>query len=237
MAVSKRTATEATPIRVLLVEDDEGIVEVIRLGLSYEGAEVEVARDGFAGVKAHRERTPDIVVLDIMLPGLDGIEVLARIRAQRDTPVIILTAKDGLEERVSGLDAGADDYLVKPFQFPELVARIRAVLRRKGALPPGESLEIGDLRIDQAAREVSRSGRKITLTAKQYEVLEVLATNARRVLSKDQIYEAVWGMEFFVAENLVEQHISNLRDRIDKGHDRKLIHTVRGFGYVLREET
>jgi DNA-binding response OmpR family regulator len=221
---------------VLLVEDDEAIVEIIRLGLSYEGSEVDVAHDGYEAVRLHRDRPPDIVVLDIMLPGLDGISVLERIRAQRDTPVILLTAKDALEDRVAGLEAGADDYLTKPFQFPELVARIRAILRRQGLLAPDDVIEVGDLRIDRAAREVTRAGDRIGLTAKQFDVLVVLAENARRVLSKDQIYEAVWGMEFLASDNLVEQHISHLRDRIDKGRSGKLIHTVRGFGYVLREE-
>jgi DNA-binding response OmpR family regulator len=236
MAASTRITDSPRRHRVLLVEDDEAIVEIIRLGLSYEGSEVDVAHDGYEAVRLHRDRPPDIVVLDIMLPGLDGISVLERIRAQRDTPVILLTAKDALEDRVAGLEAGADDYLTKPFQFPELVARIRAILRRQGLLAPDDVIEVGDLRIDRAAREVTRAGDRIGLTAKQFDVLVVLAENARRVLSKDQIYEAVWGMEFLASDNLVEQHISHLRDRIDKGRSGKLIHTVRGFGYVLREE-
>jgi DNA-binding response OmpR family regulator len=150
--------------------------------------------------------------------------------------VIMLTAKHALEDRVDGLDAGADDYLTKPFQFPELVARIRAVLRRRGISPDDDVIEVGDLRIDRAAREVSRAGRRVELTAKQFELLELLAENARRVLSKQQIYEAAWAARFVDGDNLVEQHISNLRERIDRGHPRKLLHTVRGFGYVLREE-
>jgi DNA-binding response OmpR family regulator len=220
----------------LLVDDDESIVEIVQLGLSYEGAEVDVARNGREAVRIHRDRPPDIVVLDIMLPGLDGLSVLRQIRAQHQTPVILLTAKDTLEERIAGLDEGADDYLTKPFQFPELVARIRAILRRQGVLPPAGLFAIADLRIDLTAHEVTRGGKRITLTARQFEVLELLAANARRVLSKAQIYEAVWGAPFLGSNNLVEQHISNLRARVDAGNAPKLIHTVRNFGYVLRED-
>jgi DNA-binding response OmpR family regulator len=223
------------PITVLLVEDDETIVDIVSLGLTYERTEVIVARDGVEAVALHRECAPDVVVLDIMLPKLDGLSVLERIRAARDTPVILLTAKDDLGDRVKGLDAGADDYVTKPFQFPELVARIRAVLRRRG-VAEAETIEIGDLRIDRAAHEVRRGGERIELTAKQFDLLELLARNAQRVLSKEQIYEAVWGWDYLGDPNVVEQHISNLRERIDKGRALKLIHTVRGVGYVLREK-
>jgi two-component system OmpR family response regulator len=222
-------------MKVLLVEDDPGIVEIVRLGLSYEGAEVEVATDGLSAIEAHRRFLPDVVVLDVMLPRLDGLGVLERIRAQRDTPVILLTARDALEDRVAGLDAGADDYVTKPFQFPELVARIRAVLRRRGQAEDGDVLRVADLVIDRAAHEVRRAGRRIELTAKQFEVLDLLAANARRVLSKEQIFEAVWGWEYDHNPNVVEQHISHLRDKIDRGFEPKLIHTIRNVGYVLRD--
>ena len=222
---------------VLLVEDDESIVEVVTLGLTYEGAEVDVARDGFEALRLLRARHPDIVLLDIVLPALDGLAVLERIKAYRDTPVILLTAKDALEDRVAGLDAGADDYITKPFEFPELVARVRAVLRRRGAGAEQEVIEVGDLRVDLATREVTRTDRVVQLTPKQFDLLEYLARNARRVLAKEQIYEVVWGLRSVDADNLVEQHISKLRERIDRGHPRSLIHTVHGYGYVLRDET
>ncbi|MGH2451703.1 MAG: response regulator transcription factor [Candidatus Limnocylindria bacterium] len=224
------------PFSVLLVEDDPAIVEIVRLGLSYEGADVTVAADGVEGLRLYRETAPDIVLLDIMLPGLDGLGVLRSIKARGDTPVILLTAKGAPEDRVGGLDAGADDYISKPFHFPELVSRIRAVLRRRGAVVE-ELVEVGDLRIDAAGHEVVRAGEPVELTARQFELLEFLARHAGRVVSKEAIYQAVWGSSYFGNPNLVEQHISNLRERIDEGRERKLLHTVRGVGYVLREES
>jgi DNA-binding response OmpR family regulator len=220
---------------VLLVEDDPAIVEVVRLGLSYEGAEVLVATDGVQAVQQHRHGDPDLVVLDLMLPRLDGLEVLRRIRAHRDTPVIVLTARDGLEDRVGGLEAGADDYVTKPFQFPELVARMRAVLRRRGgARAEDEAIEVGGLRIDPSAHTVTRDGAPVELTARQFAILELLAQNARRVLSKEQIFESVWGSSHMGDANVVEQQISGLRERIGDRDGDRLIHTVRGVGYVLR---
>jgi len=219
---------------VLLVEDDPAIVEIVRLGLSYEGAEVLVAEDGVRAVQLHRSEAPDLVLLDLMLPRLDGMEVLARIRAHRDTPVIVLTARDGLEDRVGGLEAGADDYVTKPFQFPELVARMRAVLRRRGHGQDGAVLEVGGLRIDPAAHAATRDGEPLELTPRQFAILELLAANARRVLSKEQIFEHAWGSAHMGDANVVEQQISNLRERIGDRDGRRLIHTVRGVGYVLR---
>jgi DNA-binding response OmpR family regulator len=224
----------AAPVRVPLVEDDPAIVEIVQLGLSFEGAEVTVARDGIEAIRLHRATAPDVVVLDLMLPGLDGYEVLRSIRAQGSTPVILLTAKGAPDERVRGLDAGADDYVTKPFHFPELVSRIRAVLRRTSP-DPGEVVEVGD-RLDPAAHVVTRQGRRIEPTALQFELLEFLARHAGRVLSKEEIYRAVWDWNYLGNPNVVEQHISNLRERVDRGHSRKLLHTVRGVGYVLREE-
>ncbi|MGH2451046.1 MAG: response regulator transcription factor [Candidatus Limnocylindria bacterium] len=225
----------AAPFRVLLVEDDPAIVEIVQLGLSYEGAEVIVAGDGVEAVRLYREMAPDVVLLDIMLPELDGLDVLRSIRARGDAPVILLTAKGAPEDRVRGLDAGADDYVAKPFHFPELVSRIRALLRRRGGASE-EVVQVGDLRIDPAAHEVARDGEPIELTARQFELLEFLARRAGRVVSKEQIYHAVWGWDYLGNPNVVEQHISNLRQRIDEGRHGKLIHTVRGVGYVLREE-
>jgi two-component system OmpR family response regulator len=229
-----KTVLEGTT--VLLVEDDPAIVEVVRLGLSYEGAEVLVATDGVQAVQQHRHGDPDLVVLDLMLPRLGGLEVLRRIRAHRDTPVIVLTARAGLEDRVGGLEAGADDYVTKPFQFPELVARMRAVLRRRGATGDQnhETIEIGALRIDPAAHTVTRDGTEVDLTARQFAILELLARNARRVLSKEQIFERVWGSSHMGDANVVEQQISGLRERIGDRDGDRLIHTVRGIGYVLR---
>jgi two-component system OmpR family response regulator len=222
--------------KILLVEDDPAIVEVVRLGLSYEGAEVLVASDGVHAVQQHRHAEPDLVLLDLMLPRLDGLEVLERIRAHRDTPVIVITARDGLEDRVGGLEAGADDYVTKPFQFPELVARMRAVLRRRGAARDrdDEVIEAGGLRIDPAAHTVTRDGAPVQLSARQFAILELLARNARRVLSKEQIFESVWGSSHMGDPNIVEQQISALRERIGDREGRRRIHTVRGVGYVLR---
>jgi DNA-binding response OmpR family regulator len=225
----------ATAFRVLLVEDDPAIVEIVRLGLGYEDAEVTVATDGVEALRIYRESPPDIVLLDIMLPRLDGFDVLRAIRAQDDTPVILLTAKGAPDERVKGLDAGADDYIPKPFHFPELVSRIRAVLRRHGTSAV-EVIELEDLHIDPTAHRVTRADVPIELTARQFSLLEFLARNAGRVVSKEQIYEAVWGWTYLGNPNVVEQHISNLRERVDRGHDVRLIHTVRGVGYVLRAE-
>jgi two-component system, OmpR family, response regulator len=230
-----REALMAAPLRVLLVEDDWAIVEIVRLGLSYQGADVAVAEDGVEAVHLFRETAPDIVLLDIMLPELDGFDVLRSIRARGRTPVILLTAKGAPDERVKGLDAGADDYVAKPFHFPELVARIRAVLRRR-ASESDDLVEVGDLRIDAAAHQVTRAGEPVALTARQFELLEFLARHAGRVVSKQQVYHAVWGWEYLGSPNVVEQHISNLRDQIDRGRRPKLLHTVRGVGYVLREE-
>ena len=227
----------STDTRVLLVEDDESIVEIVRLGLSYETMDCVVARDGLEALRLHQETQPDIVVLDLMLPELDGLQVLERIRAHRETPVIVLTARDAPDDRVAGLQAGADDYITKPFHFPELVARIRAVLRRHTDPPISGIVEVADLRIDRGAREVTVAGQRVDLTTKQFDVLDLLASNARRVLSKEQIYERVWGWEHMGNPNVVEQQISHLRDRIDRGRKRPLIHTVRGVGYVLREAT
>jgi DNA-binding response OmpR family regulator len=219
---------------VLLVEDDPAIVEIVRLGLSYEGAEVVVASDGVQAIQRHRDAAPDLVLLDLMLPRLHGMEVLERIRAQRDTPVIVLTARDGLEDRVGGLEAGADDYVTKPFQFPELVARMRAVLRRRGGDDRDGAMAVGPLRIDPAAHTATRDGSELELTARQFAILALLAANARRVLSKEQIFEHVWGSSHMGDANVVEQQISNLRERIGDRDGDRLIHTVRGVGYVLR---
>lgn len=226
-------------LKVLLIEEDRAITDVVRLGLTYEGAVATIAEDGFTGLQLHSQENPDIVLLDIMLPKLDGLSVLKRIRERGDTPVIMLTAKDALEDRVAGLNAGADDYMTKPFEFPELIARIHAVLRRKGAHVGNDDHVIGvaDLAIDRMTHTVMRSGRKIDLTPKQFEVLELLAVESPRVLSKQQIYETVWGWDYLGNANAVEQHISHIRSQVDNGRSRRLIHTVHGFGYALRDES
>lgn len=218
--------------KILVVDDEAHIVELARLYLSREGYEVEGVGDGAQALTRFGQLKPDLVVLDIMLPGMDGWEVLKRLRAKRDTPVLFLTAMDELEERVKGLELGADDYLVKPFAFVELLARIRTLLRRG---PPRdiEHMHIGDLEIDAVRRRVRRGGQRVELTPREFSLLQLLARRRGEVLSRTQIASYVWDMNFDSDTNVVEVAIRRLRSKIDDGFDVKLIHTVRGMGYVL----
>lgn len=219
-------------MKVLLVEDDPSIVEIVTLGLGYEQAEVSVATDGLQAVAMHREEMPDIVVLDIMLPKLDGLKVLQRIRAQRDTPVILLTARDGLEDRVAGLDAGADDYLTKPFNPRELVARVKAVLRRaESGAGRGQVLTIGDLSIDLARREVAVGGTAVSLRTKEFDLLAALARDLGVVFSRERLLESVWGYEFDGETRTVDVHVNHLREKL--AGSTAAIETIRGIGYKL----
>ncbi|MBA3021951.1 response regulator transcription factor [Propionicimonas sp.] len=242
MAITARSGLQAltrpdgTAIRVLTVDDETSLTELLSMALRYEGWEVTTATSGLAAVKAARESRPDAIVLDMMLPDFDGMEVMRRIRAEQpDVPVIFLTAKDGLEDRIAGLTAGGDDYVTKPFSLEELVARLRALLRRSGATlaRPDSTLVVGDLTLDEDSHEVTRGGDVINLTATEFELLRYLMRNPRRVLSKAQILDRVWNYDFGGQANVVELYISYLRKKIDADRP-AMIHTMRGAGYVLK---
>jgi DNA-binding response OmpR family regulator len=218
--------------KVLLVEDDPQILRVLSLELQHEGYEVETATDGLAGLeKALKE--PDLVILDLMLPKLDGLEVCARVRAKSRVPIIMLTAKDRIPDRVSGLDHGADDYIVKPFSIEELLARIRARLRDRA--PHENVLSVKDLVMDRDRHEVTRAGKLIHLTAKEYALLEYLLLHRNKVHTRDELFNGVWGSDFLGDSNLIDVYIRYLRGKIDDEFDDKLIQTVRGVGYALKE--
>ncbi|HEY63723.1 MAG TPA: response regulator transcription factor [Caldilineae bacterium] len=221
--------------RILIIEDEAYIADFLRRGLLYEGYAVEVAYDGETGLAAARDRPPDLVILDLMLPGIDGMEVCRRLRAASDVPILMLTAKDAVPDRVAGLDAGADDYLVKPFDFEELLARLRAILRRRRPTPTQEVLRFADLTLNPATREVKRGDRAIELTAKEFDVLELFMRHPRQVLTRDILYERIWGYDFSGESNIIEVYIRYLRTKLEAGGEPRLLHTVRGVGYVLRE--
>lgn len=225
--------TERQPhFKVLVVEDDAAIGRVLQLELEHEGYDVENARDGLEGLeKALKE--PDLVILDLMLPRMDGIEVAKRIRAKSRVPIIMLTAKDRVPDRVSGLDAGADDYLTKPFATEELLARVRARLREKS--PQANVLYHKDVAMDRDRHEVVRGGKEIQLTAKEYALLEYLLLHRNKVHTRDELFNGVWGSDFLGDSNLIDVYIRYLRGKIDEGFDDKLITTVRGVGYTIRD--
>jgi DNA-binding response OmpR family regulator len=219
--------------RVLVVEDDVEIADVLRRSLRQEGYQVESAADGVQALERSAVFMPDLVVLDLGLPRLDGIEVCRRLRTEGDVPILILTARAETEARVTGLDSGADDYLVKPFERQELLARIRALLRRR---PPrgSASLVVGDLRLNPATREVSRGARDIELTNREFELLEYLMHNERLVVSRDRLLDEVWGYDPSAATNTIDVFISNLRRKLEADGEPRLLHTKRGAGYVLK---
>jgi DNA-binding response OmpR family regulator len=219
---------------VLVIEDEKDIARFIELELNAEGYETEVAFDGVTGLSKFREVNPDLLILDLMLPVLDGLEVARRVRKTSNTPIIILTAKDSINDKVEGLDAGADDYLVKPFSIEELLARVRAHLRRVNPAVTGE-VRVADLVMNLDGREVFRGGRRVELSAKEFELLELLARNPGKVFSRFEIEEKVWP-EYTGGSNVVDVYIGYLRRKLEEGGERRLIHTVRGVGYVLREE-
>jgi DNA-binding response OmpR family regulator len=225
-------AMSARP-RVLVVEDDGDIAGVLRRSLDKEGYDVLVAGDGETALDQAGVFQPDAVVLDLGLPKLDGVEVCRRLRDGGDVPILILTARDALDARVEGLDSGADDYLVKPFEREELLARLRAILRRR---PPrgSASLVFGDLRLNPATREVTRGERELELTAREFELLEHLMRNERIVVSRQSLLDEVWGYHPFAETNTVDVFISNLRRKLEQGGEPRILHTVRGAGYVLR---
>jgi two-component system, OmpR family, response regulator MprA len=219
--------------RVLVVEDDRDIADVLRRSLDLDGYEVKLARDGRAALEQAETFEPDAVVLDLGLPKLDGVEVCRRLRSDGDVPILVLTARDGLDDRVEGLDSGADDYLVKPFERRELLARLRALLRRR---PPrgSASLVVGDLRLNPGAQEASRGDRSLELTRREFELLEYLMRNERLVVSRERLLDDVWGYHPYAETNTVDVFISNLRRKLEAGGDERILHTVRGAGYVLR---
>ena len=219
------------PVRVLVVDDEPLIVEMLSMGLSYEGFEVSVARTGHEALDQARAVNPDVVVLDIMLPGMDGIEVCRRLRAQGDVGILMLTALGEVDDRVTGLDSGADDYLVKPFTFKELLARVRAILRRRG-INLQRVLRLGDLALDRQTRRVTRAGRAVELTPREYDMLELFLTHPRQVFTRDVILNRVWGYDYLGDTNVIDVHIRHLREKL-WDDDRSLIRSVRGVGYGL----
>jgi len=221
--------------RILLIEDESKIADFIRRGLKLEGYEVDVAYDGDVGLDKAVEAKPDLIILDLMLPGVDGMDVCRSLReAGFEMPILMLTARDAVADRVAGLDAGADDYLVKPFAFDELVARIRALLRRS-APAEDEMLAFSDLVMNVTTREVKRRERPIELTAKEFDLLETFMRHPRQVLTRDQLYQHVWGYDFGAESNIIEVYIRYLRAKLEEEGEPRLIHTVRGVGYVLRD--
>ncbi len=223
-------------MRILVVEDEEKVASFIRKGLEEERYAVDVALDGEEGLELAELNPYDLIVLDLMLPGLDGFRFIQRLRAQGvHTPILVLTARDSVGDKVKGLDLGADDYLTKPFAFAELLARIRALLRR-GAPQAPPVLQVADLTLDPAARRVSRAGKPIELTAKEFALLEYFMRHAGRVLTRTMILEHVWDQSFDSYTNVVDVYVNYLRKKVDQGFEPRLIHTVRGVGYVLREE-
>jgi DNA-binding response OmpR family regulator len=236
---------------ILLVDDDDELRTSLRRGLALEGYRIRLAGDGREALSQARNETPDLVVLDLMLPELDGLEVCRRLRAaDDDLPIIMLTARDAVSDRVAGLENGADDYLVKPFAFEELLARIRVCLRRTDALDRAEprlgeprlgelrlaDLRFVDLRLDTAGREAWRGERRIALTATEYKLLKLFMQHPRQVLTRDQIYERVWGYDFQGESKVIEVYVRYLREKLEAGGEPRLIHTLRGAGYVLRRE-
>jgi two-component system, OmpR family, response regulator MprA len=219
--------------RVLVVEDDDEIAQVLQRSLRLDGYDVRIAGDGEAALDQAAAYHPDLVILDLGLPKLDGIEVARRLRSADDVPILMLTARDAVESRVEGLDSGADDYLVKPFERQELLARLRALLRRR---PPrgSASLVVGDLSLNPDTHEVQRGDRPIELTQREFELLEYLMRNERIVVPRQRLLEEVWGYDPFATTNTIEVFVSNLRRKLEAGGEPRLLHTIRGAGYVLR---
>jgi two-component system OmpR family response regulator len=228
---------DGEPARILVVDDEATLTDLLQMALRYEGCEVRTAATGHAAVRTAKEFQPDAIVLDVMLPDLDGFEVLRRVRGQApEVPVLFLTARDAVEDRIAGLTAGGDDYVTKPFSLEEVVARLRALLRRSGLAAAARAdsvLAVGDLTMDEDSHEVRRSGDLVALTATEFELLRFLMRNPRRVLSKAQILDRVWNYDFGGQANVVELYISYLRKKIDAGKP-PMIHTLRGAGYVLK---
>lgn len=221
--------------KILVIEDEQKLAKFLELELQYEGYEVIVAHDGMRGLTIARESNPDLILLDWMLPAVSGLEVCRRLRTSGSkTPIILLTAKDEISDRVAGLDAGADDYIVKPFSIEELLARFRAHLRRSNEEDP-DQLQFLDLTLNRRTREVKRGERSIELTATEYDLMEYLISHPRQVLTRDQILEKVWGYDFGGDSNIIEVYVRYLRLKLESNKEKRIIQTVRGVGYVLKE--
>ena len=248
---SRQAHQDKQPLqKVLVIDDEENIIEFVKLGLRYEGFQVESAPDGEQGITMAQRINPELIILDVMMPGIDGIEVCQRLRTNpttRDIPILMLNAKDAVQDRIGGLDAGADDYLTKPFDFDELLARMRAILRRQkranivqGEISEdgennGHILQFGDLRMNTATREVTRGGRLIELTATEYNLLHLFMSHPRHVLDRQTILNRVWGYDFLGETNIIEVYVRYLREKIeDSPSTPRLIVTVRSVGYVLK---
>lgn len=221
--------------RILVIDDDEAITMALRRALAFEGYTVDVALDGEDGLRAARDVAPDLVILDILMPGIDGFEVCRRLREGDSIPILMLTARDDVADRVRGLDAGADDYLVKPFAPDELLARVRALLRRREPRERGAVLRFADLAVDTRTHQVFRGEREIALSAKEFDLLSYFARHPRQVLTREQLLDAVWGYQFEGESNVVDVYVGYLRQKLEAGDEPRLIHTVRGVGFALRE--
>ena len=227
---------DGNPINVLVVDDEAVLAEMVSMALRYEGWTISTAGDGSSAIATARAQRPDVVVLDVMLPDMSGLDVLHKLREENpQLPVLLLTAKDAVEDRIAGLTAGGDDYVTKPFSIEEVVLRLRALLRRTGVttVDSGAQLVVGDLVLDEDSHEVVRAGEPISLTSTEFELLRFMMRNSKRVLSKAQILDRVWSYDFGGRSNIVELYISYLRKKIDNGRE-PMIHTLRGAGYVLK---
>ncbi len=227
---------DGNPINVLVVDDESVLAEMVSMALRYEGWNIATAGDGSSAIASARAQRPDVVVLDVMLPDMSGLDVLHKLREENpQLPVLLLTAKDAVEDRIAGLTAGGDDYVTKPFSIEEVVLRLRALLRRTGVttVDSGAQLVVGDLVLDEDSHEVTRAGETVSLTSTEFELLRFMMRNSKRVLSKAQILDRVWSYDFGGRSNIVELYISYLRKKIDNGRD-PMIHTLRGAGYVLK---
>ena len=223
-------------IRILIIEDEKQIARFLELELTHEGYAVDIETDGREGLNKVKETHYDLILLDIMLPGINGMEVCRRIRQFSDIPIVMLTARDEITSKVMGLDIGADDYITKPFSIEELLARLRVVLRRRNTgFNSSKTLQIKDLVMDLTSHHITRNGKVIELTKKEYDLLEYLMQNQKIVLTREQILEKVWGFDYYGATNVVDVYIKYLRDKIDEPFEEKLIHTIRGVGYILKE--
>lgn len=222
--------------KILVIEDEPRIYDFIRRGLQREGFDVMVAVDGEAGLDMTFAELPNLIILDVMLPNMDGLVVCRQIReAELQVPILMLTAKDAIPDRVAGLETGADDYLVKPFAFEELLARIRALLRRRAPIESEAPIQFGDLTLSPATRLAERNQRAIELTAKEYDLLELFMRHPNQVLTRDQIYDRIWGYDFGGESNIIEVYIRYLRSKLEANGEHRLLHTIRGVGYALRE--